>query len=126
LLFFWRLKLRRALCRISKPDRRVYESRGIVYQDLNDHQRAVEDFTMAIRLGPDFPVDYFHRGESYLRLGKHELALQDFDYALTNGDPGTCCVDNGCCSSEDSVTVVFNSRHMGSPLAHVPLFSLSY
>jgi len=46
---------------------------------------------MAIKLGPDFPVDYFHRGESFLRLGQFELALQDFDYAVENGDPGALC-----------------------------------
>jgi tetratricopeptide (TPR) repeat protein len=75
---------------ISKPDRRVYESRGMVYQDLLDHARAVEDFTMAIKLGPDFPIDHFHRGESYLRLAQYELALQDFDYAMEFGPQGAC------------------------------------
>ena len=76
--------------RLGKADRRVYESRGMVFQDLLDHSRAIEDFTMAIKLGPDFPVDYFHRGESYLRLAQYELAIQDFDVALSTGPEGTC------------------------------------
>ena len=81
--------------RLQRPDRRIYESRHCV-QDLLDHQRAVQDFTMAI-LGPDFPVDYFHRGESYLRMGQFELALQDFDYALDKGQPGALSSQNILC-----------------------------
>jgi len=65
----------------------VYESRGLVYQTLHQHQRAVEDFSAALLLmepGTE-GEDHYHRGESLLAMGRCEAALQDFDRACELG-----------------------------------------
>ena len=43
-------------CRIDRTDRRIHESRGLVYQELSYHDLAVEDFTAAIELVSDLLV----------------------------------------------------------------------
>jgi tetratricopeptide (TPR) repeat protein len=71
----------------------VYESRGLVLQTMGEHQRAVEDFTMALVLLKDGAAeqrlnageDHYYRGKSLLALGRHEEALDDLDCALQIG-----------------------------------------
>ena len=65
-----------------KDDRLVYESRGLVYQDMGKHAHAVKDFTMALQLDDDLGENYYHRGESRLRLGQLDAALDEFSSAV--------------------------------------------
>ena len=65
----------------------VYESRGLVYQTLHQHQRAVEDFSAALLLmepGTE-GEDHYHRGESLLAMDRCDAALEDFDRACELG-----------------------------------------
>jgi len=44
----------------------VYVSRGLVYQDMGNHQFAITDFDSAIKLRNDYSDAYYHRGVSKL------------------------------------------------------------
>ncbi len=51
-------------------DRLVYESRGIVYQDIKNHKKAIEDFDKAAEIDPIYAETYYLRGMSKVELGK--------------------------------------------------------
>jgi serine/threonine protein kinase/Flp pilus assembly protein TadD len=55
----------------------LYFDRGSCNASLNQHKKALEDFSTAIRLRPTEPKCYGARARSYLRLGKKDLAKQD-------------------------------------------------
>lgn len=73
-----------------KNDRLVFESRGLVFQDMRDHVRAADDFTSAIKLVPDVGENYYHRGESKLRMRQFNSAVEDFQAALDKGYNEAC------------------------------------
>jgi Tfp pilus assembly protein PilF len=68
-----------------RSDRRVFESRGLVYQDLLYYDLAVEDFTAAIHCEPNYPLNFFYRGKSFLYLGRYKEAIDDFNEAFKLG-----------------------------------------
>ena len=82
------LNFKKKKTRIDPTDRRVFESRGLVYQDLLYYDLAVEDFTSAISLAPEYPLNFFYRGKSFLWLGKYSEAVEDFDRAFALGCEG--------------------------------------
>jgi tetratricopeptide (TPR) repeat protein len=51
-----------------------------------DLDRAVRDFSEAIRIDPTYPDGYLARGETYFELGQTERAIADYSAALTH-DP---------------------------------------
>lgn len=70
----------------------IYNIRGIAYHDLKEYQRAIEDFTQAINLNPEYTSGYVARSEAFRLIGKYEDALSDlnciseFDKSI-NADP---------------------------------------
>jgi tetratricopeptide (TPR) repeat protein len=66
-----------------QPDyARAYNSRGLAYRNLGQHQRAIEDCNEAIRLKPDFAEAYSNRGSAYGKLGQYQLAIKDYNEAI--------------------------------------------
>jgi len=59
-----------------------YNNRGIAYAKLNKYEQAIEDFSKAIELDPDFAEAYNNRGLSYAELNEHEQAIKDYDKAI--------------------------------------------
>lgn len=51
-------------------DRLVYESRGLVYQDMKNYKKAIEDLDRAAHIQPTYAQTYFLRGVSKVELGK--------------------------------------------------------
>lgn len=45
-------------------DRLVYESRGLVYQDMKNYKKAIEDFDKAAQIEPTYAETYYLRGIS--------------------------------------------------------------
>ena len=81
-------------------DKNIYVNRGLVYQDMGNHQFAVADFNTALKLDPEFSEAYFHRGISELKSRRPKDAIDDFKKALdleqSNDNPGI--YDGlGCC-----------------------------
>ena len=59
-----------------------YSNRGIACAKLNKHERAIEDFSKAIALNPNFAEAYNNRGLAYAELNKYEQAIGDYDRAI--------------------------------------------
>ena len=66
----------------ADPD--VWHLRGLHYRDeRDDHDRAISDFTAALRLTPDNPEILYDRGLAHENLGDDDSALSDYGNAVT-------------------------------------------
>ena len=63
-----------------RPEARAeaYWSRGEANDQTGQKERAIADYTEAIRLEPDATRAYFARGQIYQSRGDHDLAIADF------------------------------------------------
>lgn len=77
-------------------DAALHKSRGLVYRDMGDYQRALADFNAVIQLEPSNAAHYYDRGVVYHRMAGHakeptalrelgELAIEDLTKALELG-----------------------------------------
>lgn len=55
-----------------------FDKRGSCHYNLRHYDRAVKDFTEAIRLAPRQPAYHLHRGYAYQALGRSREAADDF------------------------------------------------
>src|SRR5580700_6796925 len=60
----------------------VFNNRGIAYRAKGDLDRAIADYTEAIRLDPNYDVAYQNRGRSYFAKRDYDHAIADYDQAL--------------------------------------------
>jgi tetratricopeptide (TPR) repeat protein len=60
----------------------AYFSRGFAYSGLGRHQEAINDYTRAIGIRPDYASFYTKRGTAYQETNNHLQALKDFDMAI--------------------------------------------
>ncbi len=63
----------------------AYYSRGITYWHKGNHDRAIADFNLAIRLNPKLAVAYYGRGCAYWYYGQKAKAEEDFAHAKSLG-----------------------------------------
>jgi tetratricopeptide (TPR) repeat protein len=66
----------------SCSDCRAYNNRGDSFKDKGDNDRAIADYSTAIRLDPAYPAAYTNRGLAYEKKGDREHARADFNAAL--------------------------------------------
>jgi lipoprotein NlpI len=68
----------------------VHANRGVAFQGLNDHRRAIDDLDRAIGLDSRFAVAYFNRGISWKILEDYDRAVADQTQAraLAPGNSG--------------------------------------
>ena len=60
----------------------MYVLRGNVYRDVGDFDKALADYSEAIRLSARFAVAYGNRGMVYAKKGDFDKALADFNRAV--------------------------------------------
>jgi tetratricopeptide (TPR) repeat protein len=60
----------------------AHNNLGTVLVEQGDPEQAIEHFTRAVEVKPDYSMAYFNRGTSYLALGRVDEALQDFGRAI--------------------------------------------
>jgi TonB family protein len=76
-----RSKALQLAAKLPPPDSAVLpywtNERGGLYFRKGDYQRAVTDYTEAIRLKPDYQYFYRDRAKAYKELGQNELAAAD-------------------------------------------------
>ena len=58
----------------------AFFNRGLVYRGKS--QRAIQDYSQALALRPNYPDALNERGLAYRRSGQTDQALQDYDQAL--------------------------------------------
>ena len=68
-------------------DPRYYFARGNTYRIVNEYNKAILDYSSAIRLDSGTANYYSNRGQSYRTIEKPQVALNDFDAALAM-EPG--------------------------------------
>jgi Flp pilus assembly protein TadD, contains TPR repeats len=57
-------------------------NRGISYQRLESFEKAIDDFSQAIRLDPNNANAYYNRGCCYDSIKELDLAICDYSVAL--------------------------------------------
>jgi len=60
----------------------AFNSRGNVHLNNRDYDRAVDDFSEAIRLDPKFAIGFNNRGFALQRKGQIDRAIEDYDEAI--------------------------------------------
>jgi len=60
----------------------IYNNRGTAYSAKGDHDRAIQDFSEAIRLSPTYAYTYRNRGIDYQEKGDYDHAIKDFNQAI--------------------------------------------
>ncbi|MFP4394216.1 MAG: tetratricopeptide repeat protein [Anaerolineales bacterium] len=64
----------------------IYLERGILWwRELNHPRKAVQDFTIALKLDPDLIEAHFNRGIAYQQLQEYQEAVSDFETYLNEG-----------------------------------------
>ncbi len=63
----------------------TYYNRGLAHSKKGEVELAIEDYTKAIELKPDFAEAYYYRGGAFLRLGEQEKAKSDLATASSIG-----------------------------------------
>ena len=68
--------------RQKRREAEILNNRGLDYRDAGDYDRAVEYFTKAIELNPNYAIAYNNRGGVYSDKGDYDRALEDCNKAI--------------------------------------------
>jgi tetratricopeptide (TPR) repeat protein len=60
----------------------AYTARATGYYRKNDYDRAIADYTEAIRIDPKYAIAYDNRGNVFHRKGDYDRAIRDYDEAI--------------------------------------------
>jgi Tfp pilus assembly protein PilF len=60
----------------------AYNNRGAAYNGKHDWDRAIADFSEAVRLDPNYAAPYRHRAFAYMQKGNYAQARTDVNMAL--------------------------------------------
>ncbi len=59
-----------------------YNKRGIAWSEKRDYDRAIADYTEALRLNPQYHFAYYNRGIAWRNKGDADRAIADYSEAL--------------------------------------------
>ena len=60
----------------------AYDHRGRAYFNKQEYDKAIEDYTEAIRLDPRYAVAYCGRGDTYRKKKEYDKAIEDYTEAI--------------------------------------------
>jgi tetratricopeptide (TPR) repeat protein len=66
----------------AKPSAAAYLGRGVIWSDQRDYDKAIADYTEAIRLDPGDEIAYTARGNAWRARKEYEKAIADYTEAL--------------------------------------------
>lgn len=78
-------------------DKTIYIQRGLVYQDMGNHQYAIRDFKSAIVEDPNYAVSHFHLGVSKLKSRQIHKAIKYFKESERLDEQPAVWDGLGCC-----------------------------
>ena len=58
-------------------DKTVFIARGVVYQDMGNHQLAIKDFNKSIEIDSELSEGFYRRGISNLSLHYFKNSIED-------------------------------------------------
>jgi putative GTP pyrophosphokinase len=67
---------------LVSPNHYIYNHRGLVYFTLSEYDKAINDFTTAIKMAPKDTRVYTNRGLTYRMLKRYDESLKDFNKSL--------------------------------------------
>jgi lipoprotein NlpI len=67
---------------LREPTARGHSNRGNAYYVKGDNDKAIADYSEAIRLNPKDAAVFSHRGSAYLAKGQHDRAIADYSQAI--------------------------------------------
>lgn len=70
------------IARSNGRDAWAFDTRGVEYGERGDTDRAIADFSEAIRINPKFDNAYRHRGFALTKKSEYERAIADFTEAI--------------------------------------------
>lgn len=68
------------------PEDNIYQNRALIYEEMGELEKAMEDHTKAIQMDPQRPGPHVNRAGLNERLGKIEEAIRDYENTLV-ADP---------------------------------------
>ena len=71
----------------------TYYNRGLAHSRNGELDKAIQDYTKAIELKPDYAEAYYYRGGAFLRLGEPEKAKSDLVTARNLGSDTITALD---------------------------------
>lgn len=83
---------KRAVKRLAK----AYFHRGVAYNGLDQHDKAVADLSQAIQLKPKFARAWYQRGNAHADKGQFDPAIADYDQALQLKPKNARALANRC------------------------------
>lgn len=60
----------------------AYNNRGNGYKDDGDYDRAIQDYSHAIQLKPDYALAFYNRGNAFDSTSDYDRAIKDYDQAV--------------------------------------------
>jgi tetratricopeptide (TPR) repeat protein len=60
----------------------AYYNRGVLYAQKGDFDRAIAEFTKALKFNAKDANSYMNRGIAYAKKGKYDRAVKDYEKAL--------------------------------------------
>lgn len=66
----------------NPDDARAYYNRGVEYQDINEFDEAIKDYTRAINLDLKCVPAYYDRSICYMMLGEYDEAIADISRVI--------------------------------------------
>ena len=70
-----------------------YYTRGLEHSKNGNHELAIEDYTKAIELKPNYADAYYSRSKAWLHLGEEKKAKADMQIASNIGINSTTASD---------------------------------
>jgi tetratricopeptide (TPR) repeat protein len=67
---------------LTPDDDNLYFNRGLAHAKLGAREKAIADYTEAIRLKPDLAIAYHNRGYEHELAGRRDDALADYREAV--------------------------------------------
>ena len=72
----------------------AYVNRGLVYENRERFDKAIEDFSKAITLDPLLDAAYNNRGMVFGKTGRFDMAIEDFNRAIALNPSDPTAVNN--------------------------------